>query len=200
MSENSHLILASASKSRQQLLKNAGLKFQVKVSNVDEDAIKTAFNKDGELTDLPNLLAQAKALVVSQSEPSAFVIGADQVLLFGKQVFDKPTSRDNARDQLLQLRGKTHRLESAVCVAKDNEVIWSYSEAAYLSMRDFSPQFLGHYLAFEGDGIMTTVGGYKLEGMGLQLFDKIEGDFFAILGLPMLKLLEFLRSQQLIET
>ncbi len=181
-------------------MKNAGLKFTQRISDVDEDIIKQTFLKSGEIEDLAMILAIAKAQAVSELFPDAFVIGADQTLLFNSMVYDKPASDIDARDQLLSLRGKQHQLETAVCIFKNRENIWSLTDSSYLTMRNFTPEFLGKYLAAEGDNIQTSVGGYKLEGLGLQLFEKIDGDFFSILGLPMLKLLEFLRSQKLIGT
>ncbi len=193
------LILASASISRQNLLKQANVAFKAQTSPVDEEIIKQTFLKDGQIEDLAMVLAQAKALSVSESQKQSLVIGADQTLLFDGRVFDKPSSIENARDQLLQLRGKTHRLETAVCVMRNSELLFSVSESNWMTMRDFSPQFLGHYLALEGENVRSSVGGYKIEGSGLQMFDKIEGDFFSILGLPMLPLLKFLRSEGIIE-
>ena len=194
------LILASASMSRRQLLENASIDFSSIVSKVDEDIIKQVFLKDGQVEDLALVLAQAKALEVSENNAEAFVIGADQTLILENTIYDKPKSREDARDQLLKLRASTHQLETAVSVAKAGKIIWNYSEASYLTMRDFSPQFLGHYLSAEKDQVKTSVGGYKLEGQGLQFFEKIDGDFFSILGLPMLELLKFLRSNDIIET
>jgi len=200
MSDSNLLILASKSPSRKKLMANAGLNFQQHVSKVDEDIIKQTFLQEGEVSDLAMILAQAKAMTVSADFPDAYVLGADQTLLFEGKVYDKPASSTEARDQLLTLRGKQHQLETAVCIVKNEEVIWSCSDPSYLKMRDFSPEFLGKYLAAEGDSVKTSVGGYKLEGLGLQLFEKIDGDFFSILGLPMLKLLDFLRTQNLIES
>lgn len=200
MSDSPELILASKSPSRLNLMKNAGLTFKQHVSNVDEDIIKSTFLQSGELVDLAMILAQAKAMAVSELFPQAYVIGADQTLLFENNIYDKPTSSKDARDQLLALRNKQHQLETAVCIIKNGEILWSTSESSYLTMRNFSPEFLGKYLAAKGDSVKTSVGGYKLEGLGLQLFDKIDGDFFSILGLPMLKLLDYLRTQNLIET
>lgn len=198
--QSDKLILASGSISRQKLMKNAGLDFEIVTSGLDEGAIKTTFLKDGLPEDLPLILANAKAMSVSENQLDAYVIGADQVLVFEETVFDKPTSQDEARDQLLKLRGKNHRLETAVSIVRNSEIIWSYSETANLRMREFSLHFLGKYLAAQGDDLLTSVGGYKIEGPALQMFSKIQGDFFSILGLPMLPLLEFLRNKELIET
>jgi len=199
MFEKEKIILASKSLSRKTLMKNAGLNFKQQDSNVDEDIIKKTFLKNGNSSDLALILAQTKAQTVSKFFPEHWVIGADQTLLFKEQVFDKPSSDTEARNQLLILRANQHQLETAVCVSKNEEVLWSYSETSYLTMRNFSPEFLGKYLAAEGDNVKTSVGGYKLEGLGLQLFEKIEGDFFSILGLPMLRLLAFLRDQKVID-
>jgi len=200
MPDKTLLILASKSPSRQTLMKNAGLVFKQHNSNVDENIVKETFLQSGEISDLAMILAQAKALAVSERFPDAYVVGADQTLLFEESIYDKPVSDVDARDQLLALRGNQHQLETAICVIKNQELLWSVSESSYLTMRNFSPEFLGKYLAAEGDSVKTSVGGYKLEGLGLQLFEKIDGDFFSILGLPMLKLLGFLRSQNLTET
>ena len=196
---SSSIILASASQSRRQLLTNAAVPFTAIISSVDEDIIKQTFLKDGNLVDLAVILAQAKAIDVSTKNPTMLVIGADQTLIFEDKIYDKPTSREDARDHVLALRGRTHQLETAIAVAKNGEILWSYSESSYLTMRDFSPEFLGQYLSAEKDQVKTSVGGYKLEGLGLQLFEKIDGDFFSILGLPMLKLLEFLRDKNALD-
>jgi len=200
MPDISPIILASKSPSRRSLLENAGLVFSHQDSGVDEDIIKKTFLQSGEISDLAMILAQAKALAVSDLFRDAYIIGADQTLLFEGRIYDKPISSLEARDQLLALRGKQHQLETAVCVIKNQQTLWSVSDTSWLIMRDFSPEFLGKYLAAVGESVTTTVGGYKLEGPGLQLFEKIDGDFFSILGLPMLKLLDFLRSENLIET
>lgn len=200
MTENTkNLILASGSASRQKLLKNANVSFNVKVSGLDESVVKKTFLKDGLPQDLPMILANAKAMSVSENYNDSFVIGADQVLIFDNKIFDKPVSQDDARDQLLALRGKDHRLETAVSIVKNSEIIWTYSETTYLRMREFSLQFLGQYLASQGDDLLTSVGGYKIEGPALQMFSKIDGDFFSILGLPMLPLLDFLRQEEIIQ-
>lgn len=198
--ENLPTILASGSKSRQTLLKNCGLAFETISSKVDEDAIKSAVADDLAIEDIAGLLAQTKANVVSECNPDKWVIGADQTLLFENTLFDKPRSREQARDHLLKFRGKTHRLETAVCIAKSGQIVWTHSEPAFLTVREFSNEFLGQYLALEGNGVTSSVGGYKLEGPGLQLFEKIDGDYFSILGLPMMPLLAELRACGAIST
>lgn len=194
------LILGSASKSRQSLMKNAGLDFKVAVSDIDESIIKKTLLPEGIIEDLPVILAQAKASAVSKKFPSTYVIGSDQILVQEQQIFDKPVSEDDARDQLLKLRGKQHRLETAVCVTRDDHLLWAHSETAYLKMREFSLAFLGNYLAEQGAQLLTSVGGYKIEGTALQMFESIEGDFFSILGLPMIPLLNFLRQEQILDS
>ena len=195
---NLPFILASASQSRQQLLHNAGLDFETCPSSIGEEATKDLFLKDNEqpdLADLAVLLAGTKASAVSQDHPDRLVIGADQVLIFEQALLNKPTSMEVARDQLLRLRGRTHTLQSAVSCALNDEIIWTYSDSAHLTMRQFTPQFLGRYLAEIGKDALTTVGSYKLERQGIQLFDRVEGDYFTILGLPLLPLLSFLRER-----
>ncbi len=197
------IILASASKSRQTLLANAGIEHTVEPANIDEDAVKQAFSKvtdDGENSDLAMLLATTKALTISDQSPSSLVIGADQLLLFEDSVVSKARDMDMARDHLLKFRGKHHTLESAVCCAQDGEIVWNYSDRATMHVREFSPEFLGRYLARVGEKALESVGCYQLEGEGIQLFDKIEGDFFTILGLPLLPLLSFLRENGFAES
>ena len=131
--------------------------------------------------------------------PGAFVIGADQVLALDDQIISKPPSMEAARKQLLDLNGKTHQLHTAVAVATDGEAKWALTEVATLTMRKLSPEFIGHYLAAAGDKVLASVGAYQIESLGIQLFEKIEGDFFSILGLPLLPLLEELRREGVIE-
>lgn len=196
------IILASSSKSRQALLRNAGLSFDSMDAGIDEDAVKDAFlgrNDEQDIADVAMILAQAKAMTISEQYPGSLVIGADQTLIFEGRLYSKPASLDEAREHLMQFAGKTHVLETAVACARAGEIVWSYREAPRLTMRDFSPQFVGRYMAAVGEDVTSTVGGYKLEGQGIQLFDKIDGSFFAILGLPLLPLLDFLRQQNLVE-
>ena len=201
--ENPSFILASSSHSRRQLLKSAGLHFKTHPSDIDEDAIKSLFLKQkdqADMTDLATILASAKASVVSEKFPHKLVLGADQILILENTVLSKPSSFEDAREHLLRLRGKTHSLHSALSIALGNEIIWTYTDSAHLSMREFSPEFLGQYLAATGADVLTTVGGYRLEGEGIQLFRKIVGDYFTILGLPLLPILEFLRERGLLKT
>ncbi len=198
MLQHEQLVLASASQIRKQLLEAAGLTFITEPANVDEDAIKQAVRGDDSTlrpADIAQLLAQTKASVVSESHPDALVIGSDQILVLEDQLISKPATKDKALDQLIELRGKTHELISAVAVVCRGETLWSYEDVARLSMRDVSSSFLGVYLAEMGDEVTKSVGAYQLEGLGIHLFEKIEGDYFTILGLPLLPLLTFLRTR-----
>jgi septum formation protein len=150
--------------------------------------------------DLAQSLAAAKAISVANQMPDALVIGADQVLNLSGKAFDKPGSRDEARRHLLELRGLPHVLETAICCARDGKVLWDHLERATLTMRAFSESFLDEYLDHMGSDVTTSVGAYKLEGLGAQLFDNIEGDYFTILGLPLLPLLDYLRRQGALAT
>ena len=145
-------------------------------------------------------LASLKARRVSAGAPGAFVIGADQLLVCGEEWFDKPVDVEDARGQLKRLRGRRHTLVTAVCVVRDEAEIWSDVACPQLTMRPFSDTFLERYLARAGDGILACVGGYEAEGLGAQLLAKIEGDWFAVLGLPLMPLLAFLREHGLVET
>ncbi len=198
MLQHEKLILASASQIRRQLLEHAGFNFEVDPADLDETAIKQAFlseQNNAPPADIAQLLAQAKAMVVSERHQGCLVIGSDQVLTFKNHIVSKPVSTDEARHQLLDMRNKTHELTSAVAVAIDGAILWSYDDVARLSMRAISNSFVGTYLAAMGDQVTDSVGAYKLEGLGIQLFDKIDGDYFTILGLPMMPLLEFLRTR-----
>jgi septum formation protein len=201
MMSREKIILASASAIRAQLLLNAGLDVKIIPASIDENAVKTAiFEEGGNLppADFAEILAQSKANSISENHAGNLVIGADQVLVCDGKIFDKPSTKDEARDQLVTLRGKKHELVSAVAVARHGSTIWSHCAHAQLTMREFSNTFLGYYLAEMGEEITSSVGGYKFEGPGAQLFEKIEGDYFTILGLPLLALLEFLRSQDVL--
>jgi septum formation protein len=188
------LVLASTSRIRGELLGRAGLTFEAAAPAVDESQLKGS-SKALQPGDLAQALAAAKSISVANRSPGALVIGADQVLHLDGRVFDKPPTRDAARRQLLELRGRSHILETAICCAKAGDVLWRHLGQARLTMRSFSDGFLDDYLDQMGPEVMTSVGGYKLEGLGAQLFESIEGDYFTILGLPLLPLLDFLRRQ-----
>jgi len=185
------LILASRSPTRQALLLGAGQRFESRPAPIDERAIENEVLGKGPGA-MAQRLAEAKALAVSAHEPEALVIGADQVLDFAER-FHKPGDLAEARRQLWALRGRTHRLHAGVALARDNHVLWSAVETATLTMRAFSEAELDAVLAAEGDAVLGSVGGYRLEGPSIALFERIEGDYFTILGLPLLPLLAALR-------
>jgi septum formation protein len=193
------LILASTSPVRRLLLSQAGLTFEVARSPVEEIALKAGMPSAAP-GDMAGKLAEAKAVAVANRIPEAIVIGADQVLAIGSEALDKPETIEVARRQLLRLRGREHRLETAVCCARGSTVLWRHHGRARLVMRSFSDAFLSDYLAQAGPDVTSSVGAYKLEGTGIQLFDAIEGDYFTILGLPLLPLLAFLRSEGVVAT
>lgn len=196
------LILASASKIRAQLLEAAGLAFIVEPPGLDEGAMRQAVSGEKSLEpyDVAELLARAKAEAVSDVAKSAFVVGGDQVLAIQDRILAKPGSMEDARKQLLELSGKTHTLHTSVVVAKDGEAIWAHTEAATLVMRKLTPQFVGRYLAAAGEAVLSSVGAYQIESIGIQLFERIEGDYFSILGLPLLPLLDTLRREGAIQS
>lgn len=190
------LVLASASQSRRALLAGAGLDFEAVASNVDESEIKTASVRDGrDVATTALALAGAKAALVAATRPNALVIGADQMLDLEGAWFDKPADMAAARRQLLALRGKTHTLHSALVLMRRDREIWRHVEPARLTMRAFSDAFLAAYLDEVGENALKSVGGYFLEGLGAQLFDTVDGDYFTVLGLPMTPLLGALRRE-----
>jgi len=195
MAEEKKFILASSSATRQELLTRAGLAFNVAAPGIDEEEVKASLRSrraTGGAT--AEALAELKAKKISGSNPGVLVIGADQMLVCGTLWFSKPETVDQARDQLLTLRGKTHELFTCVCVARDGERLWHHTETARLTMRSFSDSFLDDYLQQMGSRALDSVGAYQVEGIGIQLFSRILGDYFAIMGLPILPLLDFLRT------
>jgi septum formation protein len=177
------------------LLTNAGLTYEAMSSGVDEAALKQDFLDAGRSAgDIAITLAQAKALAISRSHPSALVIGADQTLDLEGRLFDKPETPAAAVAQLNVLNGRTHLLHTAVAVARSGRILWTHLATARLTLRRLSQPALDRYIAACGAQILDCVGGYQLEGLGVQLFDTIDGDYFAILGLPLLPLLAFLRT------
>jgi nucleoside triphosphate pyrophosphatase len=192
------VILASASASRARLLENAGLEFRILPATVDEEEVKHAMRGAmAPAADTAVALAELKASRISRAEPQAFVIGADQILDCSGVWFDKPPDMDHARAHLLSLKGKSHHLSNAVCVAKGGTVLWHHVNQATLTMRPFDEAFVEKYLATSGRAILSSVGAYHLEGLGAHLFSRVEGDFFSILGLPLLPLLDFLRNHKI---
>jgi septum formation protein len=195
------LILASASAARQRILASAGVPFTIETAEVDEAAIIESLEAEkARGRDVADLLAEMKALRVSGRHPGRFVIGADQVLSLGSELFQKPGNLVAARAQLRRLRGQTHVLSSAVCVAREGAIVWRIVQEARLTMREFSDAFLETYLAEAGEDILGSVGVYHVEGLGIQLFSRIDGDAFTIQGLPLLPLLDFLRTHGIVRT
>jgi septum formation protein len=188
------IVLASKSAARRAVLDGAGVPYEAVDSRYDEDTAKASLLAEGATPkDVAEALAEAKALKISRGRPG-LIIGADQTLDLDGQLYDKADSVEAARARLMTLRGKAHRLHSAVVVAKDGAPIWREVVTATLTMRPFSDAFLDEYLASEGDAALGSVGCYRLEGPGAQLFSRIDGDYFAILGLPLLGLLSLLRE------
>lgn len=189
------LILASQSKSRQELLEDAGVDFKSVSSGVDEDAIKKEMRSNGRSSLSTSLqLATAKAMAVSKKYPKAYVIGADQILDLNGEWFEKPTSMNMAHKHLKKLRDKTHQLVNGTVIVKKEKVLWSDNAVINVTFRNFSDNFLDYYLAEAGEDICHSVGAYYLEDLGAQLVKNMEGDYFSVLGLPLLPLLEMLRS------
>lgn len=188
------LVLASASPARAALLRGAGVEIDIIPARVDEDEIKASLRAErAHPRDQADMLAEMKAVSVSRAHPGRLVLGADQILSFKGEAFDKPRDLAEARTHLETLRDQRHELQSAAVIALDGEPIWRHVGVARLIMRPFSDEFLTEYLAQTGDDVLTTVGGYKLEGRGAQLFARVDGDYFAILGLPLIETLGFLR-------
>lgn len=194
MSAAPKLVLASGSRTRAAMLEQAGVPAILDKPLVDEDEVKAAGRAEGVPADaVAEALAELKAQRIARRHPGALVVGADQMLECEGRWFDKPADRAAARAQLLDLRGKTHRLVSCAVVVRDGERMWHKTDSARLTMRNFSEAFLDDYLDRVGDDVLHSVGAYQLEGLGAQLFHRVEGDFFTILGLPLLPLLGFLR-------
>ena len=190
------LVLASASASRATLLAAAGLAVEQRPAAVDEAGLRDTLKADGAGAEAAAMvLAELKAGAISADAPGALVIGADQILEADGRWFEKPDSRDQARDVLRTLSGREHRLATAVCVVRDGAKLWGCAQSPRLAMRELSDEFLEAYLDRIGEAAFTSVGAYQLEAAGAQLFERIDGDFFTILGLPLLPLLDFLRAQ-----
>jgi septum formation protein len=191
----SDLILASKSPFRAMLMRNAGLAFSQQAARVDERVIEQTLEATGTTpADLAVILAEAKAVEVSERYPNALVIGSDQTLSLGDKVLHKATTMEEARRRLLQLQGQTHQLNSGVVLARKGEAVWRRVSLARLTMRPLTPEYIGRHLARTGEKVLGSVGCYQFEGEGLQLFEAIDGDYFTIVGLPMLPLLGELRK------
>jgi septum formation protein len=191
------LILASQSRARQALLANAGIAFDAVPAAIDERAVQQASGL-AEPDDIARLLAHEKAVFVSSQRPGHFVVGADQTLALGTRLFSKPAGRVQAAEQLSLLAGRSHELHSAVAVARDGRILFEAASVARMTMRKLGGSEIDAYLDQAGEAVTTSVGAYQLEGLGVHLFERIDGDHFTILGLPLLQLLAFLRSEQLL--
>jgi septum formation protein len=191
------LILASQSRARQALLANAGIEFEAVAAEIDERAVQQDSSLSGP-GDIAALLARKKALSVSMRRPGNFVVGADQTLALGTQLFIKPGGRTQAAQQLRTLAGRSHELYSAVAVVRDGKILFESADIARMTMRRLGGAEIEAYLNEAGAAITTSVGAYQLERLGVHLFERIEGDHFTILGLPLLPLLRILRSERLL--
>ncbi|OBZ93603.1 septum formation inhibitor Maf [Pararhizobium polonicum] len=194
------LVLASASPFRRMLLENAGIRFQARAADIDERAIESRIESQGSSPqEVALILAEAKARDVATAFPGDIIIGSDQTMSLGARVYHKPKDMDEARDHLLSLSGQVHQLNSAIVLIQGNEVLWKHVSSARMSVRVLSPEFIDGHLRRVGEKALLSVGAYQLEGEGIQLFETIEGDYFTILGLPMLPLLAKLRDLQVID-
>lgn len=197
------IVLASGSAARRQLLENAAIEVVVDPANVDEDAIRSALLADDHAMsgdDLAEVLARAKADRVTARHPGRLVLGADQTLSCADTLYAKPDTLAEAQTQLLALRGQTHRLHSAVVLARDSDVVWATVVSADVTFRDFSAAVVGRYLSHVGEAATHSVGCYHLEGAGLHLVEKVSGDYFTVLGLPMFELMGELRRLGVVAT
>lgn len=196
------VVLASASRTRLDLLRAAALDVSAEPSDIDEAAVVAALGDGGESlppADIAALLAEAKARDVAARRPGELVIGADQTLDLNGELFVKPASAEEARRNLLRLSGRTHALHAAAVLVADDETVWSVTSTAWMTVRPLTPEFVGRYQGREGDAILSSVGAYRVEGAGIQLFEAIDGDWFTILGLPLLPLLGELRRRGVLE-
>jgi septum formation protein len=194
------IILASTSPFRLKMLRDAGLSVEAMASEIDERAVEDTLQGTGVTPgEVASILAEAKAAAVSERFPDALVIGADQTLALGERIFHKPADMEGARRHLLALSGQTHELNSAVVLAKAGLVVWRDVSVARLTMRLLDPGFIGRHLSRVGEKALGSVGAYQIEGEGIQLFERVEGDHFTIVGLPLLPLLKALREQGAID-
>ncbi len=196
----SEIILASKSSHRCDLLTRAGITFTVQPANIDERSIEAPILEAGlGGADVAEILSVSKASEVSNRNVDAYVIGCDQTLSLKDELLHKPKDMDEARRRLLALSGKTHELNSGLSIVRNGETLWSYVEVSRIEFRKLDPGFIGRHLAAAGDKILSSVGAYQIEGIGVQLFKNIDGDFFSIMGLPLLPLLAKLREFELVD-
>ena len=196
----SRIILASASRFRTALLDNAGIAVEAVPAEIDERAVEEAVDRTGVTpADIAQILAEAKATEVSERYPDAWVVGSDQVLSLDGELLHKAADMGEARRRLLKLSGHTHVLDTGVVLARAGKAVWRHVSTARMTMRPLTPEFVGRYLSQAGSGVLASVGAYQIEGPGIQLFERIEGDHFTIVGLPMLPLLEALRAHGAID-
>ncbi len=194
------IILASASRHRATLLSNAGISFEQQASRLDERALEAPLeNTDILPSERAAILAEAKSLDVSENQADSLVIGCDQILALDTLVLHKAKDMEEARARLLLLSGKTHTLHNGITIAQNGRILWRHESPCFMTMRDLSPQFIGRYLAQAGEEVLSSVGVYQIEGLGSQLFEKVDGDFFSIIGLPLLPLLDQLRNLDAID-
>lgn len=196
----SRIILASKSQYRAELLTNAGVTFEAQSAHIDEREVEAPL-LEAQLggADIAEVLAIAKAIDVSGRNPNAYVIGSDQTLSLDGMLLHKPKDMPAARQRLLDLSGKSHELNSSVAIVRDGENVWTYTETSIITFRDLDPGFVGRHVADVGEKVLSSVGAYQIEGEGVQLFEKIQGDFFSIMGLPLLPLLAELRRLKVLE-
>ena len=191
------LVLASQSRARRMLLENAGLACEAVPADIDERALQSEAGLVAPY-EIALHLAQAKARAVSAAKPNCYVVGADQTLALGERMFNKPAGRQQAMQQLLALAGRTHALHSAIAVVRNGEVLFSHVAVAWMTMRSLTESDVATYLDTAGQAVLSSVGAYQLEGLGVHLFDRNDGDHFTILGLPLLPLLAYFREARLL--
>lgn len=195
MKMTTQIILASGSPFRRQLMQDAGIAFTAVKPSVDERAVEAPLKATGTTAEeVAQILAEAKAMDVAERHPDALVIGSDQTLSLGEEILHKPEDMEAARRRLLALSGRTHQLNSALAILRGRETLWRFVDVARLTMRKLEPAFVGRHLARVGPAVLSSVGAYQVEGEGIQLFEKIEGSYFTIVGMPMLPLLAKLRE------
>ncbi|XXK31264.1 Maf family protein [Rhodobacteraceae bacterium nBUS_24] len=194
------LILASGSPIRAKLLQQSGIDFEIVTAAVDEDMMKAAMlSEQAPHRDIADKLAEIKALKVSQKNPENLVLGCDQILSYDGQVFSKPKDQSDLREQLMLLKSGTHELFSAAVICQNAQPIWRFIGKARLTMRDFSETFLDNYIAENWKLVENCVGGYQIEGKGIRLFHRVEGDYFSVLGMPLLEIMNFLTVRGVIK-